>query len=373
MQNFYRIAKKDVDTLLESFSNYASKDVERYKRIRYEKWKRLRDVDSWEIRFSYGYLRNDITIRAIKGDPVSNSSETELFEFQSEDGSFGSFLEFERKEGVLMLMSSMFDENIFADVSVSAIKASDAIGTISATVSSFDYDKISTSIGSTNSCDIYLADGTSLNGMNARLKKLEEKETMNTGIKFNFGTCEKDNIRLSMYGIAVKNAANEWVSYDAAKGDIINVDIFNFDGGKYLFKMPVAIKEIAKGDTIVHNGVPMYVKGFTDGEKNPVVVDPKAGEEKVIIPTKNMFGFDFVTKVVSLFSMGSAAAPTKDSPFGNMWPLMLADKDIDPMMLMMMSGGMKDMNPMMMYALMNNKGNNDTGLLMAMMMGSMSK
>ena len=97
MQNFYRIAKKDVDTLLGNFSNYASKDVGKYKRIRYEKWKRLKDVDSWEIRFSdydlfedplYSTLINGITVRAIKGDPAGNSSETELFEFSENLSNF---------------------------------------------------------------------------------------------------------------------------------------------------------------------------------------------------------------------------------------------------------------------------------------------
>ena len=90
MITFYRIAKKDIDTLLDVFSNYASKAHKRYKRISYEKWKRLKDVDSWEIRFSdyslhedclYSLLPNGITVRAIKGDPADNNSESELFEF----------------------------------------------------------------------------------------------------------------------------------------------------------------------------------------------------------------------------------------------------------------------------------------------------
>ena len=206
-----------------------------------------------------------------------------------------------------------------------------------------------------------------------RENKGDVENMNNTGIKFDFGTCEKDNIRMSMYGIAVKNAAGEWVSYDAKKGEIINVDIFNFDGGKYLFKMPAAIKDIKKGDVIIHNKIPMYVVGFTEGSKNPVVIDPKAGEEKTILPTKNMFGFDFITKVVSLFDMSEIAKPTKDSPFGNMWPLLLADGDIDPMMLMVMSGNMKDMNPMMMYLLMNKGDSKDMGFLMAMSMMNQSK
>ena len=40
MINLYRIAKKDIDTLLDDFAKYASKDCDRYKRVRYEKWNR---------------------------------------------------------------------------------------------------------------------------------------------------------------------------------------------------------------------------------------------------------------------------------------------------------------------------------------------
>lgn len=426
MITFYKIAKKDVDILLENFfSKYASKDIRRYKRIKYEKWKRLKDVDSWEIRFSddsayedclYSLLHNGITVRAIKGDPADENSESEVFAFQAEDGSFGSFLQDMRMEGVLKAMSSKFDENIFADVSISSAAALDQTITSSTINSDWsnlcaktDYivaditspvntTKTSDSINvsaitiDTNHGDIGCTITTPCLSETNRITSWPtgsitndgdiiltgkinfhedkgDKKTMNTGIKFNFGTCEKDNIKLSMYGIAIKNAANEWVAYDSKTGNLMNVDIFNFDGGKYLFKMPVAIKDIKVGDTVVHNGTPMYVKGLSEGSHYPIVVDPKAGEEKVILPTKNMFGFDFATKVVSLFDMGFAAAPSKDSPFGNMWPLLLADGNTDPLVLMMMSNGMKDMNPMMMYALMSkNKGNNDMGLLMAMSM-----
>lgn len=425
MINLYRIAKKDIDTLLDDFAKYASMDCGRYKRITYEKWKRLKNADSWEIRFSddgvhedslYSTLLNGITVRVIKGNPADEEFQYELFGFQAEDGSFGSFLEDKRMEGVLVLMSSMFDKNIFTDVSISSATVSDQT-TTSSTINSdwsnlctkTDYivaditspvntTKTSDSINvsaitiDTNHGDIgctiaaprwreenritsWPTGSITSNGdviLNGKINFHEDKgdkKTMNTGIKFNFGTCEKDNIKLSMYGIAIKNAANEWVAYDSKTGNLMNVDIFNFDGGKYLFKMPVAIKDIKVGDTVVHNGTPMYVKGLSEGSYYPIVVDPKAGEEKVILPTKNMFGFDFATKVVSLFDMGSAAAPSKDSPFGNMWPLLLADGNTDPLVLMMMSNGMKDMNPMMMYALMSkDKGNNDMGLLMAMSM-----
>ncbi len=203
----------------------------------------------------------------------------------------------------------------------------------------------------------------------------KENENMK-GFNFDFGTCENNNVRLSMYGMAIKNTAGEWVSYNPEAGEIINVDIFNMeDGGKYLFKMPVGIGNVAVGDIIVHNKVPMFVTNIIDGGKAFDVIDAREGECKKVIPTKNMFGFDVMTKIVSLFDafMGS---PTADQPFGNMLPfLMMGDGKVDPMMafmLMNQQNGTNMMNnPMMMYFMM--KDSKDIDPMMFMMMGNMMK
>lgn len=383
MLQLYRIAKKDVDTLLESFSNYASKDVGRYKRIRYEKWKRLKDVDSWEIRFSddsvnedplYSTLHNGITVRAIKGDPADNNSESELFGFQAEDGSFGSFLEFERMEGVLMLMSSKFDENIFADFAVSAVKASDVIGTLSTnytTLTTKDYwgDTATSKIASEPTT--ITIDGDVI--LNGNLKMYEDKnkgdkKTMNMNLNLDFGNCKNDNIRLSPYGIAVRNAKlGTWVSYDPKGNKTIDVNDFVMDG-TYLYKLPVAVKDVKAGDVVLHNKVPMYVEKVENDRL--LVIDPVESEEKIVLPITNMFGFNFVTKIVSIMDM-SGVAPTADSPFGNMLPFMMASNgNIDPVMLMLMNGKTADFtsNPMMLYFLLDNKGNKNDNLLPLMMM-----
>ena len=213
--------------------------------------------------------------------------------------------------------------------------------------------------------------GTEINKLNNKNEKENKKMK---GFNFDFGPCTNDNIRMSMYGIAIKNQNGEWVSYNPSTGEIINVDIFNFDGRKYMFKMPVALKDVAVGDVVIHQKKAMIVLEVCGDESGIVVVDTHAGEEKKIIPTSNMFGFNFVTKVVSMFS-AFAAAPTPDAPFGNFLPFLMMDgdnKDIDPMMMMfMMNGGnMGDMfsNPMMMYFLMKDNGN-DNMLPLMMMMG----
>ena len=177
---------------------------------------------------------------------------------------------------------------------------------------------------------------------------------------FDFGSCENDNVKMSMYGIAVKNANGTWVSYDAKSENVVDVDILNFDG-KYLYKMPVALKDIKSGDVVIHNRKPMFVSKVEGGKI--LAIDPAAGEEKVIMLTKNMFGFDFATKVINLFE-GFTGGASADTPFGNMLPLMLlADggKSDDMLPLMFaMGGGKFDMsNPMMLYFLMKDNKNKD--------------
>lgn len=108
----------------------------------------------------------------------------------------------------------------------------------------------------------------------------KENDSMNLFKNFDFGSCENDNVKVSMYGIAVKNANGTWVSYDAKSGNVIDVDILNFDA-KYLYKMPVAIKDVKPGDVVIHNRKPMFVVNI-DGSKLDVI-DPAAGEEKIVL------------------------------------------------------------------------------------------
>ena len=201
--------------------------------------------------------------------------------------------------------------------------------------------------------------------INENNNEKKEKEEMK-GFNFDFGPCTGDQVRMSMYGLAVKNAAGTYVSYNPKSGEIVDVDVLNFDGAKFMYKIPVAIKEIAVGDIIVHNRKPMFVTALPIADATAITcVDVCAGEQKQIIPTVNMFGFNFVTKIVSLFNTVGDNAPTPDAPFGNMLPFMLMNEGtdkIDPMMMMFMMGGKMDMNnPMMMYFML--KDNKDTDML----------
>lgn len=191
------------------------------------------------------------------------------------------------------------------------------------------------------------------NCKNYEKKDNEEKENKMKGFNFDFGKITNDSIRMSMYGMAVKNTSGVWTAYDKSTGDLMDVDVFNFDGSNFLFKMPVAIKDIAVGDVIIHARKPMFVVSKTEAG-DLVAIDPVAGEKKTIMPSKNMFGFNFATKVISLFDNLMGQTPTSENPFGNLWMLMLMDGKSDmkdmlvPMMLMSQANGSTNaFNPMM--------------------------
>lgn len=148
------------------------------------------------------------------------------------------------------------------------------------------------------------------------------------------------NAHLSHLGVAVRNANGEMVSYDRANGEIVNVDLIDMDASGMVFAIPVAIKDIVAGDVILHtNGNMVFVTDVTEGIK---VVDVAQGEKKEILPTRSMFGFNFVTKIVSMIDFSSTSA-NEDNPFGNMLPLMMlsggAGNMKDMLLPMMLMGG----------------------------------
>lgn len=346
-------------TVLSDFASYATgpSKYKSYEKMLYSTWSELQN----KFKGKCVYIDFD----TYEGEVTLSTSDGEEIMFNDKDRSFGSFL---------------FDEYVLKlqidSTTVIAPNQSDALwGQLTTTSSSGNYS-------TTKSYTSYREEFDSLKEDVAKMKenkKKEEEKVDMKGFNFDFGPCTNDNVRMSMYGLAVQNNAGVWVSYNAKSGELIDVDVFNFDGRKFMFKMPVAIKDIKIGDIVVHNRIPMFVISVESGI---IAVDPRAGEEKKIIPTTNMFGFNFVTKVVSMFN-AVGQAPTPDAPFGNMLPFMLMsedNKDIDPMvMMLMMNGGNVagfDMsNPMMLYFLMgkDNKSGSDMLPLMLMMQAQQTK
>ena len=210
----------------------------------------------------------------------------------------------------------------------------------------------------------------------------KEKENMDTNKMFNFdfGPVNSNNVRLSMYGLAVKNKDGKYVSYNASTDEIMDVDILNFNGNRFLYKMPVAVKDVAVGDIVIHQHLPVFVVNINKDGKTLKVVDPINGEKKEIMLTKSPFGFNFVTKIVNFIADAfNTTGVSADNPFGNMWMLAMMDdnsdvRDLVPLMLMSQLNGLgtgASANPLMMMALMNqsDKMNDMMPLMMMNMMG----
>lgn len=201
-----------------------------------------------------------------------------------------------------------------------------------------------------------------------------KEDIMNTNSMFNFDFGRvTDSVRVSTYGLAIKGVDGRYVSWDNKNKSVMDVEVLSMPGSEFVYKMPVAIKDVKVGDVVVHNRVPMYVTAVN--AQTLTVVDIREATEKTIYPVKSPFGFNFVTKVVSLFDSVNGTA-SADAPFGNMLPfMMMGNKDMDPMMLMMMMGQGSNTNlmsnPMMMYFLMKDGKGSD--MLPFVMMGMMNQ
>ena len=275
--------------------------------------------------------------------------------------------------------------NALSSVSDSATKALDGLQTLTINANDF-YESVKTSkiadwadvavspivgndwgsVSISSDVDCLKAD---INNIHKEIDKLTKKDKENKNMMFNFdfGKVTSDAVRVSMYGVAVKSVDGRYVSYDSKTHSIMDVEILNMPAGDFLYKMPVAIKDIKAGDVVIHNRVPMFVVDVH--ESTLKVIDIREGSEKEIYLTKSPFGFNFATKVVSLMDMTGGKAD-ESNPFGNMLPFMLMgeNKDFDPMMLMLLNGGKMDMsNPMMMYFLMKDTNHKDMLPLLMMM------
>ena len=359
-------------------------------KIEYELWRKIRNVRTPIISY------NNTVVNIFEGYNHTPENWEKVASFKIYDWGFGRFLyDNYFNEEVKNNMSSISATNNSASNITATATNTTADTTLNGYFNSSGIDNIkldnygnvhwsdrtgddgtyaTTSL--VNSCDICYHKNKCDNcyyAKKANVNKNDEGEkTKMKGFNFDFGPCTNDQVRMSMYGLAIKNASGEWVSYN--DGQVVNVDVLNFDGAKYMFKMPVAVKDIAVGDIVIHNRVPMFVESVENGIH---VVDIRAGEKKEILPTTNMFGFNFVTKIVSLFN-AFQSSPTPDQPFGNMLPFLMLNgedgksMDSDTMLMFMMmqnQNGSTNIfaNPMMLYFLMKDKGGNDILPLMLMM------
>ena len=207
-------------------------------------------------------------------------------------------------------------------------------------------------------------------------EKLNEKETKkmnktNDFLDFDFGPADSKQFAASPYGMAVYAPETDtWLTYNSDTNEVVDAKIFHFDVKGFFYKIPTPISNIKTGDIIIHMGTPMFVR-TVNNDNTVTAVNYHDASVTTILPKKSPFGFNFITKVVSLMNFDKMSAD-KDNPFGNMLPfLMMQDGKFDPMMLLFMNGGnMENMNPMLLYLMMDKKNNNDGDMLPLMLMMS---
>ena len=234
-----------------------------------------------------------------------------------------------------------------------------------------------------NSASQIALDGTSFNGMFQGLKdssnkavdyvfkEKESKMDFSKMMNVDFGKISTKELKPSIYGVAVLGSDNRYRAYDKANDKVMDVTGMTFDTDM-LFKIPVAVSQVRIGDVIINAG--NYVTVTNVHRDNTfTVVDPKASEQKIAIPAKNMFGFDFVTKVI--YPLENMIQPNDTNPFGlNPMAMMLlaGDSNMDMTTILamsMMSGNSAmDQNMILPLMLMGNKSGNSDNLVLAMMM-----
>lgn len=208
--------------------------------------------------------------------------------------------------------------------------------------------------------------GLSTSKLAGNNEKKEDKnmfENIMKDIKFGPAT----DTRFSIYGPAF-NGGDRWLARH--EGEWVDVTDMLIDVGNICYMMPVAKNSIKEGDFILHKGKWARVDCIVE-EENFISVE-KINEQEVVqvLPTKNMFGFDYYTKLmcpIESFEGAEGFGATTDNPFG-MLPFIMAMKDgkkDNLLPLMMMSGKMDMSNPMMLMMLSGD--NSNLGLMMAMM------
>lgn len=196
-------------------------------------------------------------------------------------------------------------------------------------------------------------------------KKEDKNMFENMAKDFKFGPAT--DTRFSIYGPAF-NGGDRWLARH--EDEWVDVSDMLIDVGNICYMMPVAKTSIKEGDFILHKGKWARVN-CVDERDNYLSVE-KINEQEVVqvLPTKNMFGFDYYTKLmcpIESFEGAEGFGATTDNPFG-MLPFVMAMKDgkkDNLLPLMMMSGKMDMSNPMMLMLL--GGDNSNLGLMMAMM------
>lgn len=194
---------------------------------------------------------------------------------------------------------------------------------------------------------------------------------MSDMFNIDFGKVTSKDLVSSIYGVAIRGEDNRFRAYSTEKQKTVDVTGMTF-GNNFLYKMPVSPKDLKVGDVIENAGqYQMVTKVISNKEIS--VIDLAHSEKRTVVPTENMFGFNFYTKIFS--PLTEMITPTTDNPFGMNPMAMMFLSDSHPtndnmMMAMMMSGGMENAS-MYLPMIMMKDGNSKNDLLSMFMMMQM--
>ena len=181
------------------------------------------------------------------------------------------------------------------------------------------------------------------------------------------GRYTSSTIKYSPKGLAFLTDNYSYVVYDVDTLAATNVANLVMDIPVY--GIPVALKDLKKGDTIVYNEAYYLVKAITDTHISAINV--RKGTIENLIPKTSIFGFSFYVKLVTPMENFK---PDPSNPFGSMLPfLMLEDSGNDDsmrdiMMISMMNGGTVNSSILPLMMMMNKDDGDKTDLLMIMML-----
>lgn len=215
---------------------------------------------------------------------------------------------------------------------------------------------------------------------------------LTNNFKFGIYNGEYGKIGICHLGICIEGEKS-MVVYDHETEELTDVDVFNVQNNNMFMMIPVSINKVEVGDIIVNDSKLSIVTKISTNKKNNSVrfevINPD-GYQNTVVPVKNLFGFDFITKIVSL--MGDFLKNTdasEDDPFGSMLPfiLMSGDNNNDMMSNILMmnmlnkdednNGIFGDIDPVMLMLMMNQNGgrggSNDNGFFTMMLMSKMLK
>lgn len=193
--------------------------------------------------------------------------------------------------------------------------------------------------------------------------KMNMKEIFGDSI----GRYTSGTIKYSPSGLAFLTDSNSYVVYNV--DTLVATDVANLVMDIPVYGIPVALKDLKKGDTIVYNEVYYLVKAITDTHISAINV--RKGTIENLIPKTSIFGFSFYVKLITLMENFK---PDPSNPFGSMLPFLMLensgndDSMRDIMMMSMMSGGTANSSMFPLMMMMNKDGGDKNDLLMMMML-----